>query len=605
MKYIIINSIIIALLFIACKDKNPVNVEEQDDFDGINIPQTSGFWKQTSGPAAGQIISLSTFNDNYIIAGVQNNGLHISADNGKNWTEFNLQFKNANISALAVSKNGDVYCSVVDKGLFKYDNNKKKWENIENSIFDSGVYSILINSMGNIFIGKIGSVYRSMDNGGNWKKVLDAGGSHWLMRMGMNSKEHIFAENYRSIDNGETWDYLPHFGIYSIAFNSNDEIYIANGSSKIQKSSDNGDTWTELGGSISANQIMAVATNSQDNIIAGTSSPKSIFYTIDDGNTWQEVQKNAGAGIFNKNEFGTIYAGTYYNGIYISNDGSLTWEQRGVPCSKIKALANGENNRVFAVTSNGILFKTDDKGSTWDKVDIGLTNTIDCIFTSNNNEVFAGEWDAIFKSEDNGDSWIRIAAGRGTKFSFCELSNDDIIVGTSEGILRSSDHGISWSPISNFSGYTKAIAATNNGNIYAGTSVGLYKSIDNGNNWNMISTEDINAVSINDSDYIFIGIENKGIYLSKDEGITWSHILMSRIPNKIFITQNNNIYVISVEGINKSIDNGKSWQVLDSGLTNEQIYDMTYDSDGYLYVGSWGRGVFISNDQIINNKFDN
>ncbi len=594
MKYIYIVSILISIIFIACKDKNPVNVEEQDEINGINIPQTSGFWKQTNGPSAGIIRSLSTYKDNYVLTGTRHNGLYISSDSGSSWQQFGKQFIDDWISSIAISSKGTIYIGVFDNGLYKYNNNSIEWESV--SPIDK-IYSIEINNLDYIFVGLWGSVAFSADNGATWQAnpTVD-----FSTNLGINSKGHVFAGPIRSTDNGTSWENIPIEWFESIAFNSNDDIFVTDFSSSLKRSIDNGNSWEEIGGSLSANFVYSVHETIDGYILAQTSNGLHISY--DSGNSWQLIDQNFGGTIFINSENGLIYAGTDFDGIYSSDDGGLTWNQKGVlPCSKVISLTNGSNNRIFAHNySIGKLFKSDNKGLKWEKIDIGYSYSIDCIFSKNNDNIFVGVVDAIYKSEDNGENWNRIDAGGGRKHSFCEMLNGDLLVGTSNGLLRSSDNGNSWNPIPNYSEHTTSVASTINGDIYAGSWNGLYKSTDDGITWNIISNEDIRTISVNDSGYVFIGIEYKGIYQSKDEGNYWQLILKSQYPNKIFIAPNNYIYVLSTEGINKSIDNGNSWQVLDSGLTNEQIYDMTYDSDGYLYVGSWGQGVFKSKDQILN-----
>ena len=117
---------ILLLALYACSEKgeNPVQTEQEIEYLDINLPEVTGFWRQTSGPPAGQINSLLTYDDDYILAGTARNGLFVSDDYGITWIEFNRDFKSESITSLAVSNNGDIFCSVWNEGVYKYDNLK-------------------------------------------------------------------------------------------------------------------------------------------------------------------------------------------------------------------------------------------------------------------------------------------------------------------------------------------------------------------------------------------------------------------------------------------------------------------------------------------------
>src|ERR671935_229329 len=49
-------------------------------------------------------------------------------------------------------------------------------------------------------------------------------------------------------------------------------------------------------------------------------------------------------------------------------------------------------------------------------------------------------------------------------------------------------------------------------------------------------------------------------------------------------------------GVFRSTDNGDSWTLVDTGLTNTYVAALTVSPSGDVYAGTWGGGVFRSTD---------
>lgn len=164
------------------------------------------------------------------------------------------------------------------------------------------------------------------------------------------------------------------------------------------------------------------------------------------------------------------------------------------------------------------------------------------------------------------------------------ISNDPLIyyVGAaSGGVWKTIDGGLNWKPIFDdqdvHSIGSIAIAPSDPSTIYVGTGEssirsnisignGLYKSEDGGETWKHIGLKDSGRISKivihpKNRDLIYVGVlghsyspqKGKGIYMSKDGGITWEHVL--------FVNENTGVSDIVMDPKNPRILFAGSWQL--------------------------------------------
>jgi hypothetical protein len=115
-------------------------------------------------------------------------------------------------------------------------------------------------------------------------------------------------------------------------------------------------------------------------------------------------------------------------------------------------------NILFAGTDDGVLYRSDDRGNTWNQIKPGLERPgvrISCLafYPASPDIIYAGTakiWNTggLYRSLDRGETWNKITAGIG------EISV----------------HALQFDP-------------KNPAVLYAGTENGIYKSINGGSNW--------------------------------------------------------------------------------------------------------------------------
>ena len=153
-------------------------------------------------------------------------------------------------------------------------------------------------------------------------------------------------------------------------------------------------------------------------------------------------------------------------------------------------------------------------------------------------------------------------------------------------------------------GGTVSCFAVSGSNLFAGTSNGVYLSTDNGATWTHAAnlpprTPDCLGVL---GTILFYGSES--VYRTTDNGATWSKA-ENGLPSdpwvKAFAVHGTSIFVAldgsypaNIAGVYVSTDSGASWTEADEGMTNKENLRSLGVSDTNLFAGTYGGGVFLS-----------
>ena len=134
--------------------------------------------------------------------------------------------------------------------------------------------------------------------------------------------------------------------------------------------------------------------------------------------------------------------------------------------------------------------------------------------------------------------------------------------------------------------------AVSGNNIFAGTvSYGVYLSTDNGATWTstVMNNSDVYSLAVIENN-IFAGISGKGVYLSTNNGVTWTQTALN---NKIVLSlavQGNNIFAgTDPEGVYLSTNSGVTWNQTD--LNNRIIHSLAVKGNN-IFAGA--DGVYLS-----------
>lgn len=203
--------------------------------------------------------------------------------------------------------------------------------------------------------------------------------------------------------------------------------------------------------------------------------------------------------------------------------------------------------------------------------------------------VLCSTYQGIFISDDYGDHW-RVSIPSKVFYgvnSFTERLNGDILATYGSGVIKSEDRGENWSriPINSYLGiYREKIkeSPTDSALLFIRDS-SLYKSTDGGYNWNKIWTGGlVDAFTVNDSGWIYLGIRYTYILISKDNGSSFtplnieydfSYSIINQIyPDKhggIYFSQDRYFYRISHFGNNKLTEIERDLSSTPLGISSE------------------------------------
>ncbi|MCL5028588.1 MAG: hypothetical protein M1480_06155 [Bacteroidetes bacterium] len=191
-----------------------------------------------------------------------------------------------------------------------------------------------------------------------------------------------------------------------------------------------------------------------------------------------------------------------------------------------------------------------------------------------------------------------------------------LFAGTPFGIYRSSDNGINW--IQANSGITNpfilslaVIPNSSRNNIFASSnSSSIYLSADEGSSWTSVSPAldyfhyHICSLAVNKTN-IYACIYGSGVYLSSDNGTSWTQINIGLTNNLLWsvaaLSMESNRTKLFASTFNKgmfqSINNGANWTQISSGLSFDVVNTFTAIGNN-LFIGT-SNGVFLSTDEGI------
>ncbi len=254
---------------------------------------------------------------------------------------------------------------------------------------------------------------------------------------GNNSTQGIF----HSTDNGDTWiRSVTTESIWSLAKNSNGDLFAGTDGGGLYLSTDDGSTWVQKG---PINKVIrSLFVNSGDSLYAGMAGGE-LYLSTNSGASWQS--KNSGLPAndvlaLTANSSGDLFAGLWNSGVYRSTDGGTTWTQNdtGLTDLRVRALSSNSRGTLFAGTDGGGVFRTTDNGETWTQCNSGLTWTYTYALTIDvAGNIFVGTYGGVYQSKDNGDNWLIDTSGLGSAYvrSLAIDSGGTIFAGTNDGLI--------------------------------------------------------------------------------------------------------------------------------------------------------------------------
>ncbi len=471
-----------------------------------------------------------------------------------------------------------------------------------------------------------GGVYRSDDGGATWQPSREGIVCDWVKQIDASSLDPdlVYAASaaywkgnegdiYLSDDGGRTWtaagiDGLWWSGVH--ASGTDVQRILAGGELGIYLSTDGGGTWSHRSGTSSA--LKFTADPSDPSVIYCGSYGYYLYRSTDSGDTWTQLGTSLPNGNIRSvsvdaGDSQTIYVSAYSSlgggteGIYRSTDFGASWSHvlventwyvRADPVVPGVLWAAGEGEPFTATPG---LWKSEDYGDSWTEFDLPADHYsapfayIVDVNPSQTDEVFVGLYRAgILKTTDGGTTWGEANTGLASDFvnsvAVHPTQPATIYAGTFQADLwKSTDAGATW--FWSADGFFELNHAVNEVVIHpddpsvlylGGSNSGVFKSTDTGASWNLTALanySEVRTVYLNphDPDEVWAGVSNSsatlGIWKTTDGGNFWSNKMAGTAGYSVAVSPLNPDVVYAGTGtwwfepafIFVSLDGGENW----------------------------------------------
>jgi photosystem II stability/assembly factor-like uncharacterized protein len=573
--------------------------------------------------------------------------------------------------------NGNVLLNTGSSSPFKWYRSNNLWKPMDLNYFYGIVPGCTANGAADdVYYGWSNQVFYTHDFGESWmfNAVLPAGTGFIVRLCGTQDGRvlaiaasptgAIFPEIFLSSDRGVSWTPFPsNIDFYPevIIYDEQNNIFIAGSNKGVSKSADNGVTWVSMNSgdmteSVSVSQLHLVRPTGT--LLASTFL--QVFRSIDGGQSWQQLPGNFQSGNFDHDDSGHIYKAGRSIGLYVSTDDGLNWTTRketGMP-DELDFVKAGTNNDLFCSGSdNAGLLLYDENSQVWVKK--GLPQyAVNSIFpVPNSSVVMAATYDTLFRSSDKGMTWNRSNQGINHPF-FDDLGaygNEITAMNLFDGFYFSSDSGQSWTaPTGSFPNLASSMVSTNANKIFLTSFGDVQFSPNKGVSWGLymqglpaeadpdklifiqrdsqpgylycifafgkVYRTRINNLTANWQPY-YNGLPDNllfDIYGSKD-----GNILLTTTQNKLFVSGTlsdqwtevpyppiqsnlNTLFAFdetrwiagTESGLYFTTNGGQSWQSGNIGLADRRIRCIQVNQDGLLMVGTEEGGIFYTDDLL-------
>jgi photosystem II stability/assembly factor-like uncharacterized protein len=391
-----------------------------------------------------------------------------------------------------------------------------------------------------------------------------------------------------------------------------------------------GQQWTPLGPDGGDVRSLSRDPFMQHRILLSTSAGQ-LYESLDDGTTWSRFAK-LGEGndyvldrvVFDPAKQGVVYVAAWSventtGDVFRSNDGGKTWKTlKAMHGRSVRGFAMAHSNPDILVAGalDGV-YRSEDGGDHWKLIspenhpDIRNLQSV-AIDPRDANIIYVGTWHLPWKTADGGKTWANIKNGIIDDSDVFSIIIDPVVPSTlyasaCSGIYKSDSSGGSFRKVQGmpFSARRTRVLMQDpvqRNVVYAGTTEGLWKTIDSGATWRRMTGANIivNDVLVDPTDpaRVLLATDRSGVLLSKNGAETFTAsnrgfahrqvatVLMDRDDSSTFYAGLINDKEFG--GVFATHDSGVTWNQMNAGLDDRDVFVLRQAPDGELVAGTNG-----------------
>lgn len=532
-------------------------------------------------------------------------------------------------SAYAFAQDSLTFYTGTSAGVYKSDDKGTTWQKA--GLEEQLITEVFVTVKGTLLAGTYrAGMFRSENGGQNWQSVgfkdnvylykilqTDAGtllATATFVRDGADTNNTLVGVVV-STDDGKSWRQsgLKKNDIMSLS-NPTKGLIFASGRNSHYLSRDNGLTWLSTGNGLPDsipvssiikynNSLIASIGNRQD---ASGQAGGGIFRSDDSGSNWKRSDSGliAGSKVSCINVKGNVIfasagypVGNYSKGIYQSTDGGYRWKHVGldeivrfINVTTDGQLVCGTDGASVFISSNGKDWKQSGKEfDSWDVFNV----------FKNGKTIYASDQALRGWKKNAGNDWTNIGQGY-----LNVLPSGKLVTFSNNEIVVSRNEGRTWTKQGDFKSKFIRFITLNDTMVVGCAFNGLLFSKDDGNTWQRFEIPGFSDVNfrtalITPNRTILAAYSSTdrgmGILCSKDGGSHWEKVADDLFVFSLFY-HDGYVYVGSYsKGVLRSADNGSTWETFNNGLRNEDEYVSVTSFAKFrnsLYCGTLGKGTF-------------